>query len=116
LNFEFSSNFLTIYKNFLPDNRFTLEFWFKPTSDSNGVLFDVGGGTPNWTNTGHQYVIFLNKPDGKIYFQYAINEINSIVTLTSKNKYEINVWTHLVLTFDDYKFRMYINFTKLCKR
>lgn len=95
----------------LNNEPFTWEVWFNmtsPTSVTNNLGLNRGGGTAGWNSTdGHQYQAF-HYTDNKLYWQFWNGSSNVSVT-SNANEVSVGSWNHFAITYDGTTTRGFLN-------
>ena len=95
----------------LNNEPFTWEVWFNmtsPTTVTNNLGLNRGGGTAGWNSTdGHQYQAF-HYTDNKLYWQFWNGSSNVSVT-SNANEVSVGSWNHFAVTYDGTTTRGFLN-------
>lgn len=95
---DIAATTVTAYQ-FLRTTPFSVSFWIKPTSlvNSQGIVTvkNTNGSNDGWAITQ------FTTSSGVIRFQFMVNNTtNGLVVETSAAQLTVNVWQHIVLTYD----------------
>ena len=95
----------------LNNQPFTWEVWFNmtsPTSVTNNLGLNRGGGVAGWNSTtGHQYQAFYYT-DNKLYWQFW-NGTTNVSVISDANLVAVGSWNHFAVTYDGTTTRGFLN-------
>lgn len=94
-------------ENFNLDERSTLAFWFKPSSDLSSSSDQI-----NFSRSGNDYAIVFNQEnDGRIgFYTYSAPGVVDFSIKTVTNEFNMGEWYHVAFVFDNSNsHRMYLN-------